>query len=356
MKSEKILSWLIIAVICSLFLAAGCEPASRETAEIKIEPEKQIAEPPEKAIEKEVEKPVEEEVAKATVKGPVTLALKFRPFDLTTYRLIIETERSVKFKDPVPNRTAKRVEMTFSQRIRSVNDKGNAIAQIIIQDLKYSSVVKNAPLVDFDNSREKDRHNPMGRLIGEGYTIEIAPGGQIVDVADFLKAQFAIRSDARPGKAAVAFVQPNAIRERHELVALPDADKNHINITDNWSRLKTFSYDMMGSKSHEKIYTLKEVEDLGNRQVAVVEMEAIPSAEMARQLHKEESDPFSQMADSSETYTGRLRLDLTAGKVEEFVEKLESKWVIVDPSAKGRKNPATLIMRATHLYSLEKID
>ena len=64
------------------------------------------------------------------------------------------------------------------------------------------------------------------------------------------------------------------------------------------------------------------------------------------------------MFDSTQGYTGQLKLDLTNSKVEKYLEKLQLEWIIVDPSAeqKGDTEPDTLKMAATRLYSLEKID
>ena len=113
------------------------------------------------------------------------------------------------------------------------------------------------------------------------------------------------------------------------------------------------------SKSYEKIYTIKEIKDENNRRIAIIEMNTIPSSEMAEQLQKEQAvSSFSKIFDNTETYTGELKLDLTAGKVEKYLEKLQTEWVVVDPSAEqeGDSEPAVLRMTATRLYSLEKID
>jgi hypothetical protein len=363
MKSEKIFGWLAILIICSLFLFVGCEPAAKETAEARVEPEKQIEKPIEKAVEKPelkvaVEEPVEEQVTKVSVDKPVMLALKFVPGDLTTYKVIIESERSVQFEDPEPNRSGNRLEMTYFQRIKSVNNKGNAVVQITIKELKYTDIQKNAPLVKYDSSLKKDMHNPMAKLIGESYTIELTPSGEVADVSNFFKAQFAIKSASRAGKAASALVQKNVIKDRHELISLPAADKNQLKPSDNWSKLKSFSFGMMGTKSFERIYTLKEVYKVGNQETGIVEMEGIPSAELLKEQRNAQRDAFGDMADSTDTYTGRLKFDLTTGKVEEFTEELVSQWVIVSPDSRPGSNeaPEALIMKSTHLYSLERID
>ncbi len=114
---------------------------------------------------------------------------------------------------------------------------------------------------------------------------------------------------------------------------------------------------MMGSKAYEKIYTLKEIKDVDNRRIAIARMEAVPSAEYAKELHKEQPATFfSSMSDNIETYTGELKLDLSAGKVEECRENLTSEWLIVDPNPKENEQPSALKMTAVRSYSIEKID
>ena len=127
---------------------------------------------------------------------------------------------------------------------------------------------------------------------------------------------------------------------------------------DDWSKIKTFSFGLMGSKSYEKIYTLKELKDQDNHQIAIVEMNAIPTSETAEQLQKQQAADFSEQFDSTGTYTGQLKLDLTTGKVEKYNEELRSEWVVALPSAQQRddEEPAVLMMSDTRLYSLEKID
>ena len=116
---------------------------------------------------------------------------------------------------------------------------------------------------------------------------------------------------------------------------------------------------MMGSQSFERIYTLKEVQDVGNRKIAVVEMDAVPSTEMAEELHKQqEIAGLSRMFDNKGTLQGALKLDLNSGKVRDCHEKLRTEWLVVDPAAgqKPDEEPAAVRMIATRLYQLEQID
>ena len=362
MMSDKIFGWLapplrgaglVTVVICSLLLTAGCAPLAEEAAKPEVEPKEEKP----KVVVKEV-KPEEE-------KPTVELALKFTPQDSTAYKLTMEAQRRIEWEGPLPDKTAFKggqtgntIEMTFTQKIQRVDDKGNALAEITIEELKYLSIIRDNAALDFDSSREKDKNNPMAKLIGQSYTIEIAPTGKVTKVIDVKQAQAALKGSSSANKAALALLSPDIIKKRHGTLALPDADKNQLRTGDNWSSIKTFSFGMMGSKSYEKIYTLKEIKDTNGRRIIIVEMNAIPTSDTAEQLDKEGISGLSKMFDNIETYTGRLKLDLTTGKIEKYLEKLQSEWIAVDPLAgqKDDKEPAALKMTAIRLYRLEKID
>jgi hypothetical protein len=341
MRQVKISSWLASAVVCSLLLAAGCAPVGEETAKPKVEAKKQIP------------KAATEEVA--------TVALKFSPRDSTTYRVISETERSIKWEGSLPEdptfkggRNHDRIEMTFAQEIQSVDDKGNAIAKITVKELQYSSIVKDSSAFEFDSTKPKDPNHPLARLIGQSYTIKIAPTGEVTEVIDTKEAETAVRKGSVPPGIALRLLNRETIKERHGTLLLPDTDKNQLHIGDNWSNTKTFSFGMMGSESYEKIYTLNKIKDQDNQQVAIIEMNAIPASETT----KEQAAKFLKSFDNSKTYTGELELDLTTGKVKKYLEKLQPEWITAFPSAEQKTNqePAVLTMSATRLYSLEKID
>jgi hypothetical protein len=111
---------------------------------------------------------------------------------------------------------------------------------------------------------------------------------------------------------------------------------------------------MMGSESYEKIYQLRKIEDQNNQQVAIIEMNAIPASETP----KEQAVEFFKRSDNTKIYTGQLELDLTAGKVKKYIEKLQQEWTTAFPSAEEEteQGPVILTMSATRLYSIEKID
>ena len=349
MKQVRIFGFAASLVLCVLLLTAGCNKIAEEPAQTKVEPQKTA---PAK---------VESEEQKSTVK----LALKFTPDDSATYKVITDTDNSVIWESADPNKpkgftgghTGRKIEIAFTQQIQSTDDKGNAAAKITIKQLKYLAKVKDDTTMDFDSSRQEDRQNPLSKLIGQSYTIEITSSGQVSKLIDANDARAAVKGDSPDNKTAASLLSLEAITERHTIPALPASDKNQMLTGENWSSIKSFSFSMMGSKEYEKIYTLKEIKDVDHRRIAIARMEAVPSAEKAKELHKEQSAAFfANMSDNTETYTGELKLDLTNGKVEEYRENLTTEWVIVDPNPKENEQPAALKMTAVRSYSIEKID
>ena len=103
------------------------------------------------------------------------LALKFTPKDSTTYNVTIERERGIIWGGPSSSKpkgftgghTGNRIEMTFTRRIQSVDNEGNAVAEITIKGLRYLAKAKDSIVLDFDSSREKDQNSPLAKLIGQ---------------------------------------------------------------------------------------------------------------------------------------------------------------------------------------------
>ncbi len=377
MKQEKFFGLLAAGVICSVLLVlsiSGCAPVTKEaTVTSEVEPEKPM--PKAETVKVAIEKP-EPEIVKPIVEKPVaekpaaeeaiTIALKFTPQDSTTYKMITDAQQSVKWEGSIPKGSdfesgvnQNRVEMTFTQQIQSINDKGNCIAKITIKGLKYYFKVKEDVLVDFDSSRAEEPDNPLSRLIGQGYTIEITTAGKVAKVVDVSAAPAAVTGrNSSVRKAAASLLAPAAIKRRHGIVSLPGAGENQLRTGQSWGSLKTFSYGLMGSKSYKKTYTLKEIKETGGRQIAEVEMNAVASSELAEQLHKEQmTDDISKMFDNVETYTGRLKFDLTAGKIEKSFEKMQTEWIkAIDEPSEKEKGPAVLKMGTIRLYKMERID
>jgi hypothetical protein len=315
--TEKISTYLFIFTICFLSFAAGCN----QTA---------------------------------------SLGLRLTPSDSTDYKVTTETQDSIQFEgslldDPTiksKNNQHNRqlTEILFTQHTKSIDDKGNAVMDITIKELKSMSVYQNNTVLDFDSSREKDKDNPLLKLITQSYTIKIAPTGRVVSVVDVNEARAAVGNEQK----ALMLLSEDEIKKRHS-IPLPD-NKNTMKIGDKWSSLSTFSFRQMGPKAYERIYTLKKIEHTNNRQLAIIGMNAVPSSEPAQQFHQEQAmSVISNLFDNIETYTGLLWFDLTGGRVEKYSETLRTEWIMANPNPKKDEEPGVIRLRAVRSYKLEII-
>jgi len=338
------------SVIFMLIVTAGCADHSQRPAGTNVQTQQASG----------------DKVKSADQSGPVELALKFAPGDSTTYRVIRQSDKSAKWEGPVPGEpkrfpgghTGNRVEMTFTQQTQSVDDKGNAVAEITIKELKYLAKVRDNVTLEFDSSKEHDPTSPLAKMIGQSYIIEITPSGQVSRVIDTADARAAVQGVSMANEVADALLTEDAVKELIGIPGLPAADKNRVLPGQNWSNIESFSFELMGPKSYERIYTLNEVRKIGNRRVAIAGMNAVPSTEQAKELHKEEESAtaLSRMFDNKETYTGELKLDLTSGKIENCREELLIEWFFVDPNPKADERPAALRMTADLSYSIERVN
>ena len=369
------LQFILQVVACLAMVMAGCNrPACQTEPAVATaqseQPNVQISQPavPAPPASTTPQAQPQQQQLPSQQKQTFTLALKFAPQDTTKYDVTVEAERSVQWEGPANNkpsafkggRTGNRIELTFTQRIKSVNDKGDALAEITVESLKYVGRVRDNVIIDFNSSRQQDQNEPLAKLIGQAYTIELSPAGQLLRVVDVNQAQSAVRGVSAAHTAAVQLLSAEAVRERHTISALDGCQNKRLAPGDTWSNIKTFSFGMMGSKTHERVYTFKDVskgDSPAAGQIALIEMSAIPSSQTAKELHKDDGGGlFTKMFDNSEAYTGQLKLDLTAGRVEECIEKLSTEWVAAEPPREGgNEQPAALKMAATRFYHIVRI-
>jgi hypothetical protein len=89
---------------------------------------------------------------------------------------------------------------------------------------------------------------------------------------------------------------------------------------------------------------------------AVVVMKAIPSAARAAQLYQQQAThPLAAMSDNTDSYEGRLILDLDRGQVREYAEQMQNEWIHADPSSIQKGLPVAIRMAATRLHRLERL-
>ena len=308
---------------------------------------------------------VDQQIAKQQIKQPIKLQLRFAENDTTTYKLISENARTVNFVGPLSKKasvkggyTGAKVEMIFDQKITSIDENGDAIAVITLKELTYLSKVKDKLSLSFDIIKDKDRNAVMAKLIGQTYKIKISPDGKITKVIDAKNIKHILQSSPVAKYSAQTLFSKKAIQRRHGVSALENI-KEPLQVGSTWSNIKTFPFGfIMGTKSYEKIYKLKEVKDSEGKKLAIVEMKAIPTLNVDEQNDQQMLiGTFQDMLDSTEKYTGYLEFDINSGKVQKYFEKMDSKWVMVDPDAKPEnENPSAIRMGVIDYISIEKID
>ncbi len=369
MRNTEFFSRFLVTIVCLLSFTMGCRPSGEE-AKVQVEPRPSPARHGIAEGEARVVRSPSSEEQRAEVEpqqktpGDILLALKFSEGDSTAYKVTTEAQRNIKGEGALLDdgkfkggTTSNRAELTFTQQIQSVDAQGNAVAKITIDKLKYLAGVRDNITVNFDSSRKRDQNSSLYKLIGQSYTIEITPEGEVSKIIDCNQAQASVRGGSSANKDALMLLKPEAIKLRHTIPAMPVTGEHQLRPGDNWNNLKPFNFGMMGSKSYERIYTLKKVEDVDNRRIALVQMSAIPSAETSGEQQEQAMGIFSKMFDNTEEYTGELKLDLNSGKVKEYFEKLQSEWIAVDPAAgpETQGQPATLRMTAINFYHIELV-
>jgi hypothetical protein len=353
-----------------LVLLAGCQSVGEDAAEPQAG-DVPVVEQAETPADEPVEAPADETAEPPTIAEETPqvthLTLTFVPGQQATYKVTSATERTIRwegnmakkppaFKD---GRTAHRVEMTFEQRVERVTEEGDAVIQITITALRYQGEVHERMSLDFDSARAEDQERPLATLIGQSYSIEMTPQGVVVALRDLAAVRETLQGDLPEYRTALKLVSDRVTRERHEVPALMTLKSPEVRPEADWSNLKAFSFDMMGAKTYERIYTFEGVESHDERPTAVVAMEAVLAAPGTGQSQQAAAmNPFASMTDNTDDYTGQLKLDLGTGQIEHYVEQFQTEWVVVDPESikTGDPNPAVLKMGARESYQLERIE
>jgi hypothetical protein len=294
----------------------------------------------------------------------VEIALRPTVGDLATYKIITLVRRATKWQGPVPDKAAfnenfteERVEMVLTQRILSVDANGMIIALVAIDGVKCLNSNKSAASVDFDSSRPSDVNNPIMKLIGQTYQIGFSPWNIVFGVDQLPPFMPRMRDGTPSGQAGFSMLLPDAIMERHGLMQLPEPGQEMCKPGDKWSRIKTFAFGKMGLKSYEKICTLKEVRDADGRKIAVIDMNAIPSAEVEPQYRSQQAEVgVLKKFDTIASYTGGGEIDLKAGRIENYHEDFEATWVVELPAKPGDTGEMVVLqMSAARVYSIERV-
>ncbi len=310
-------------------------------------------------------RPIEAAAQVAAPTEAAVMALRFVPGQTTTYRLTMQTERRVDYVGNVPKmpddlkagRTGSEIHMTFEQRVESVTADGNAVLSVTIKSLVYVGRSKDKVLLDFDSSRPGDAGMPLAKLIGQSYKLTMSPDGAVVAVTEVEAARAAVVGNLPGYQTAQKLLSDEAIKERHAVMALAGAQQKTVRVGDIWTAVKVVPFGVMGTDTLQQNYKLVSVEQIGDRRVAVIEMEAIPSTAMAQQLHGQVDKPVGLgMMDNTQKDVGRLRLDLTQQRIDEYSEDLTKEWTTVLPERNPAAGYVGMNMGAVQCYKLERVE
>lgn len=294
--------------------------------------------------------------------GPsADLSLRFTPDSSTAYEVTTEVTKDFRFEQPTLNKlreeqTTTVIGVGFTQTVTDINDQGIAAVDVRIDRLSVYMTNKNEERLSFDSTKEADRSHSLYGLIGQHYTVQLSPKGKVVGF-DSSAAQQAVSSGAE-ARLATRLVSEEGIRERHEIPALWNAASDAVTAQQTWTQVVPSPPGLLAPKNYQKVYSLTGVESRDGQKVAVVEMNAMESAETpAGQPDSTGMGIFAKMFDSWDDYTGRLLLDLDTGSVLEYNETLASSYLAQEmpANAPSDKGPDTLTMKFTHRITMNKL-
>lgn len=283
------------------------------------------------------------------------LTLKFAPESTMTYKVSTQMIKDFRFEQPSlkkpklqEEQSGTTVDITFEQKIDNIQSDGSTLATVTVKEIAYVAKVKNTVKFDFDSTRQADKDNPFAKVIGQSYTIKISPDG-VAEVVDAKDARNAVTADYE-GDVAKDLFSADRIKKRHSILALPDIAKSTLRTGSSWSRIVA-PKDLLAQKSFEKTYTLESIEGPKDNRVATILMNATESEEPVPDAEKQLTGMgiLAKMFNSTETYTGKMVLELDTGKILQYNEELVAIYLATE-------GPDTLMMRLTQSISMEIVE
>jgi hypothetical protein len=288
------------------------------------------------------------------------LSLKFAPNESTAYKATTEVIKDFRFEQPSADKlrqeqTKTRIEMSFTQKINGVDPEGTATATITIEELKVDIINKNEPTFTFNSQDEKDKTAPLAKLLGQSYTIELTPTGQVT-VLDAKAALSSVPSSYEK-KLVKSILNDKAIAQRHQVPALPQEKASGFSVESTWNQIVPSPPGLLAPKSYEKIYTLSDIDN----DIVTIQMVANESGEPVKDGGGQAAGGmgmFAKMFDNEDDYTGTLKLNIATGKVLLSQETLVSSYLAeeIPKDADPAKGPDVLTMRFTNRVQLEKLN
>ncbi len=289
------------------------------------------------------------------------LNLKFSPEQTATYKAVSEVVKDFRFEQPNLNKlreeqTKTVIDMTFTQTIDRVDEAGNATATITIKDLAVEMTNKNELKYAYNSTDKKDSKSPMGKLLGQSYTIELSPNGQ-VKVLNTKAAKAAVKGGYEK-KVATSILDDKNIIARHSIVALPQEAASAMKVKATWSQVVPSPPGLLAPKNYKKVYTLTDVDTKDGATIATVEMNAGEDTDAAPGKISGGMGVFAKMFDNEDNYTGTMTFNVDSGSVLTLEETLVSTYLAQEMPEKGdpEKGPDTLTMQFTNRVKLDKLD
>ncbi len=288
--------------------------------------------------------------------GPqAELALNFEPDQAVSYVVRTEAIKDFEFVQPSANKrdvkqSGTRTELGYTMRVLSVDEKGNATAEIVVDSLKYNIDSKEGSGYSFDSSKAGDMSKPLANALGKSYTVKVTPAGRVslIDSSDVISAV----KGGQDARIAKSFFGKEAVEIRHSMTALPTSEQKSMKPGSTWTVEKSSPPGVLAPKTYELVYTLEKVENVDGSDVALITMTAVPGEETPSS--KGQMGLFAKMFDTDEDYTGHMKLCLESGKVIEYDEKLKATYIAMEPG-EGESGPDSLTMGFTFIVEKEMV-
>jgi hypothetical protein len=355
----KVFRLIVVLAVVQGVLIAGCEQKQQASSTVKSQQEKATPAKGAKAQIQQGEAPKPKPVA-------VEVSLKPAVGQAHNYKVASHMKRIIKWEGAIPAKDIPQesfsddmLEMVLSRRVESRDANGDSIAQVTIDHLKYSSIVKNVNIMDFNSSMPSDSNSPLAGLIGQSYTLTVEPNNYISAITSLPRVNVLMKGLSSADQVGKNILSEDTIRSINSTLILPSKGREKLLPGDKWSRIKTFGFGLMGIKSYEKIYTLKDVQDVNGHKIAFIAMNAIPSSEVESKFVDQQGKAGSStIFDTNEVFTGKGEIDLTAGYIKSYSEDLKTNWIAAVPGAVSGSsdvnNLTVLKMTAIYSYAMDE--
>ncbi len=287
------------------------------------------------------------------------LSLRFEPQSSQAYLVTTDVIRDFRFEQPTTGKlreeqTRTLVEFGFTQTVSDVDEEGIATIAVVVDSITAHVTNKSEDRLVFDSANPEHQTNPLARLIGQRYTVQVSPRGKVV-AFDTTEANRAVTTGFE-ARLAERMFNEDGIKERHEIPAMWDAGPGTASVNQTWTQTVGSPPGVLAPKNYIKTYSFAGVQTRNGQPVAVINMTAREDADPVASQVSDGMGMFARMFDSSDDYTGTLLLDVSTGTVLEYDETLVSTYLAQEmpTNADPEKGPDTLTMRFTRRVAMQR--